>query len=316
VAYNDTGLNSAATYCYQVKATGAGSAPDSPFAGPVCATTPLVVRMVLFGDSNTDRCEEHQLSSDPLRFGSYVSIKPALSPTAQHLSCSVAAKVVASWNGLRAESVLVVNHAIASTTTGGLGGTGDPLRSSQSAPNARTVVNGITRFEAEVLGQGAPTWNGGETNATWFPSGAVTRVNAYVPKANDFAYVSMGTNDDAGAARTLTAQATADNLRWMIQGWLDAGHRADHFILTTLAPRDDANTATSIPDRNVLIQALATELGVHLIDLAGHVSDNNGATWRDPSLNIGDGIHYTETVRGWLGDQVAAWMSAEAPPLP
>jgi hypothetical protein len=316
VAYNDTGLGSATTYCYQVKATGAGSAPDSPFTGPVCATTPLVVRIVLFGDSNTDRCEDHVAGSDPLRFGSYVSVKPALSPTAQHLSCSVAAKVVASWNGLRAESVLVVNHAIASTTTGGLGGAGDPFRSGQTAPNARTSVGGITRFEAEVLGQGMPTWSGGETNVTWFPNGAVSRVNAYVPKANDFAYVSMGTNDDAGATRFLTAQATADNLRWMIQTWLDAGHRADHFILTTLAPRDDANSPTSIPARNVLIQGLATELGVHLIDLAGHVSDDNGATWRDPSLNIGDGIHYTETVRGWLGDQVAVWMSAEAPPLP
>jgi hypothetical protein len=104
----------------------------------------------------------------------------------------------------------------------------------------------------------------------------------------------------------------------MIQGWIDAGQRPDHFILTTLAPRTDGtlNSPTAIPDRNDLIRVLASELGVHLIDLAGHVSDNNGATWRDPSLNIGDGIHYTETVRGWLGDQVAAWMSAEAPPLP
>ena len=316
--FADNGLNSASEFCYKVRATGSGSVPDSPFAGPSCATTPLLVRMVLFGDSNTDRCEEYQSTSNPLRFGSYVSVKTALAPTAPPTSCSVAAKVVASWNALRAESLFVVNHGIASTTTGGLGGTGDPVRTSQSAPNARAVVSGTTRFEAEVLGVGSPTWDGGETNTTWFPNGAVTRVNAYVAKANDFAYVSMGTNDDAGPARTLTAAQTAANLRWMIQGWLDAGHRADHFMLTTLAPRTDGtlNSPTAIPDRNDLIRALASELGVHIIELANHVSDDNGATWSDPSLNIGDGIHYTEAVRGWIGGQVASWLSAEAPALP
>jgi hypothetical protein len=211
-----------------------------------------------------------------------------------------------------------VNHGIASTTSGGLGGAGDPVRTNQSAPNARAVVSGTTRFEAEVLGVGSPGWDGGETNVTWFPNGAVTRVNAFVPKANDFAYVSMGTNDDAGPARTLTATQTAANLRWMIQGWLDAGHRADHFIVTTLAPRTDGtlNTATAIPDRNDLIHGLESELGIHVIELTDHVSNDNGLTWKNASLNIGDGVHYTETVRGWIGDQVAAWMSAKAPPLP
>ena len=318
-SFNDTGLNSATEYCYEVRATGSGSGvPDSPFAGPVCTTTPLLVRVVLFGDSNTDLCADHQASSDPLRFTSYVSVKPALSPSDQHLSCSVAFKVESAWNAIRPESVLVVNHGIGGTTTGGLGGAGDAVRTPKSAPNARASVGGTTRFQAEVLGVQAPNWSGGETNTTWFPNGPVTRVNAYLPNANDFAYVSMGTNDDAGPTRTLTAQATADNLRWMIQGWLDAGHRADHFIVTTLAPRTDGtlNSPTAIPDRNDFIRALASELGVHLIDLAAHVSDDNGATWLDPSLHIGDGVHYSETVRGWVGDQVASWMSAEAPPLP
>lgn len=318
VAFTDTGLASATEYCYEVRATGAGSAPDSPRAGPACATTPLYVRVVLFGDSNTDYCPDHQGGSDPLRFHSYVSVKPALAPAAQHLSCSVAGKVVAGWSGLRSESLLVVNHGIASTTTGGLGVTGDPERTNQSAPNARALVNGIRRYEAEVLGLGAPNWNGGETNTTAFPNGPVTRVSAYVPKTNDFAYVSMGTNDDAGATRTLTASQTTDNLRWMITNWTAAGHQADHFILTTLAPRTDGsmNTATGIPDRNDLIRALATELGVHLIDLAAQVSDDNGLTWRSDTLNIGDGVHYTEAVRSWLGSQIADWMSTQTPALP
>jgi hypothetical protein len=317
--YSDNGLNSATEYCYEVRATGSGSASDSPFAEPVCATTPLLVRVVLFGDSNTDRCEEYQSTSNPLRLGSYVSIKPALSSTATPTTCSVAGKVVASWSGIRSESLLVVNHGIASTTTGGNTGlAGDPGRTSQGAPNARLAVNGITRFEAEVLGQGAPTWNGGEPVNASFPNGPVSRVNAYAPKPDDFAYVSMGTNDNAGATRMLTAQATVDNLRWMIEGWTATGRRADHFILTTLAPRTDGslNSPTAITDRNVLIRALALELGVHLIDLAGHVSDDDGLTWKDPALHIGDGVHYTEAVRGWLGDQVAGWMDGEVPPLP
>jgi lysophospholipase L1-like esterase len=123
----------------------------------------------------------------------------------------------------------------------------------------------------------------------------------------------MGTNDDAGPTRTMTAAQTEANLRWMVQQWTGTGRAADHFILTTLAPRDDANSPTSIPDRNTLIRALAAELGVHLIDLAEYTSDDNGATWKSPSLNIGDGIHYTEAVRTWLGNQIVSWMSAKEP---
>ena len=81
-------------------------------------------------------------------------------------------------------------------------------------------------------------------------------------------------------------------------------------MLTTLAPRVDANSPASILDRNSLIRALAADLGLHLIDLAAFVSDDDGATWRSSSLNIGDGIHYTEAVRGWLGGQIADWMSS------
>ena len=73
----------------------------------------------------------------------------------------------------------------------------------------------------------------------------------------------------------------------------------NHFIITTLPPRDNANSPTSIPDRNTRIRTLASDLGLHLIDLSNHVSDDNGATWRSPSLNIGDGIHYTED-GAWL----------------
>jgi GDSL-like lipase/acylhydrolase family protein/fibronectin type III domain protein len=307
---SDTGLSPSTQYCYKVLAAGAGSAPDSPFTSPSCATTnaAVVVRITLFGDSNTDRCEE-----DPSLPGSYVSIAPRLGPNAAHLSCMVAGKVQAAWQSQRSETIRVVNHGIGGTTTGGLGGTGDPTRSANGAPNARLAVNGITRFEAEVLGTGAPSWNGGEPSNGKF-SGPITRVNAYTPNANDFAYVSMGTNDDAGPTRTLTAGQTETNLRWMVQQWTGAGHPASHFILTTLPPRDDANSPTSIPDRNTRIRDIANDLGVHLVELSDHVSDDNGATWRSTSLNIGDGIHYTPAVRQWIADQVVSWMSSETPP--
>jgi lysophospholipase L1-like esterase len=83
-------------------------------------------------------------------------------------------------------------------------------------------------------------------------------------------------------------------------------------MLTTLPPRTDGtlNSPTAIPDRNALIRDLAAELGVHLIDLSAHVSDDDGMTWKSATLNIGDGVHYTEAVRAWIGDQVVDWMSA------
>jgi lysophospholipase L1-like esterase len=308
--FDDIGRTPGKQYCYKVRAVSSAGLPPSTFSNKSCATaaTGLMVRIVLFGDSNTDRCEEVQ---PPNRISSYVSTSPRLGPNDPPLSCSVAGKVVAAWAGARSEPIRVVNHAIGGTTTGG-GGFGGPDRSSAGAPNARTSVNGIARFQGEMLAAGYP-WSGGEAKNTYFPTGPVLRVNAYVPGGDDFAYVSMGTNDDAGPTRTMTASQTEANLRWMVQRWTGVGRAADHFILTTLAPRDDANSPTSISDRNVLIRELAAELGVHLIDLAGYTSNDNGATWKSASLNIGDGIHYTETVRTWIGNQIVSWMSAKEP---
>jgi hypothetical protein len=109
------------------------------------------VRVVLFGDSNTDRC-----TADPDDRTSYVSVAPALGPDAPHRACQVAGKIEAGWEALsRSETIRAVNHAISSTATGG-GGFGWQDRTTQGSPNARTVVNGTTRFEAEILGAGFP----------------------------------------------------------------------------------------------------------------------------------------------------------------
>lgn len=305
---DDGGLTGGTQYCYKLKAVGIAGVL-STFSNSYCGTTPTQarVRVVLFGDSNTDRCEELQ---PPNRLSSYVSVSPRLGPDDQPLACSVAGKVLASWQASSSTAFKVVNHGIASTTTGG-GAFGGPNRTPAGSPEARTLVSKITRFEGEVLGKAYP-WSGGEPTNTSYPTGAIKRVNAYVPGPNDFAYVSMGTNDNAGSTRKMTASQTVDNLRWMIQQWTAAGRAADHFILTTLPPRTDGtlNSPTAIPDRNALIRDLAAELGVHLVDLSAHVSDDDGLTWKSDTLNIGDGVHYTEAVRAWIGDQVVDWMSA------
>ena len=308
---NDTGLAPGTQYCYQVKALGNGVNPESGFSNAACATA--TVRIVLFGDSNTERCTE-----DNTKPGSYVSILPRLLPTDAHLACSTPGKVETKWAVLRpAVTIHAVNHAIAGTGTGGnTGAVGDPDRSLQGSPNARLAVGGITRFEAEVLGQGYP-WSGGEPNNAPdhdFTS-PILRVNAITPGTSDFVYVSMGTGDFTTTGhpeRALTSTQTEANLRWMANAWIAAGLPADHFIITTLPPRDDAVSPTSVSNRNTKIKALASELGLHLINLADHVSADNGATWL-PGFNIGDGTLYTEAVRDWLADQIVTWMNTATP---
>ncbi|MBA3497849.1 MAG: hypothetical protein H0T86_12150 [Gemmatimonadales bacterium] len=304
--HSDQGLGAATQYCYKVRALGGNGAPDSPLSTHDCATTndPTVVRVVTFGDSNTDTCVE-----DPARKSSYVGPVPRLAPADPHMPCQVAGKVEVAWRMARTETIRAVNHGIGATTTGG-GGFGGPERASTGAPQARTMVNGITRYEAEVLGEGYP-WSGGEPVSSAYPA-PVARVNAYTPGPDDFVYVSLGTND-ASNTRNMTVAETEANLRWMIAEWLAAGREADHFMLTTLAPRANPTTPTAVPDRNARIRVLAGELGVHVIELAGFVSLDDGLTWRDPALHNGDGTHYTEPVRIWLADEIVSWMSARTP---
>jgi lysophospholipase L1-like esterase len=307
-AYTDQGLTPAFQYCYKVRAHGDNGAPPSAYAGPVCATTNSLksIRVVTFGDSNTNGCLDL-----PEGKSSYVGAVPRLLPTDPNLACHVAGKIEAKWAALRPEPIRAVNHGVGATTTGG-GGHGLPDRAANSAPQARTVVNGVTRYEAEVLGMGYP-WSGGESTNSNYPSGALVRVNAYTPGPDDFVYVSMGTND-ANIKRNVTLEQTDSNLRWMAQRWVAAGRSPSHFMITTLAPRSDMTSPTAIRDRNLRIRALAAELGVHLIDLSGYVSNDDGLTWKSASLHIGDETHYVDSVRAWLADQVVTWMNAQTPP--
>lgn len=167
---------------------------------------------------------------------------------------------------------------------------------------------GATRFEGEVLGAKWP-WAGGEPVNAKYVEGALRRAQAFVPGTHDFAYVSMGTND---AANRISTQQTLANLAWMIDRWLGAGRRADHFLLTTLAPRSD-KWGAEFPQLNDGIRTLAASKGVVLVDLADHTSPDGGRTWRSANLHVGDGVHYSESVRDWLAGRIVAELTTRVP---
>jgi hypothetical protein len=308
-SYANIGLPAGTRYCYKVQAKGGNGWSTSASSNYACARTDSVrgVRIVTFGDSNTDYGWSG--ASGPALAASYVSAAPLRLPPDSNSRYQLAGKLALGWRAQRSDPILVVNHAIAGTTTGG-GGYGGPNRRSTGAPEARTVSGSSTRYEAEVLGK-AYRWSGGEPVNSSYPQGAVKRDRAYVPGgATDYAYVSMGTNDPTA---NMTVDQTNANLTWMVDRWLAAGGRADHFFLTTLAPRTDDVRGDSIPKINARIRALAQARGVVLIDLAAYTSADDGLTWRSSSLHVGDGVHYAESVRDWIAGKVLASMRATAP---
>ena len=240
------------------------------------ADQPVCGRVVTFGDSNTDRGFNDSVD---VVAGYLTPVPTALRPDQGNSRFQLAGKIELLEPRIRA-----VNHGIGATTSG------FGRVPATSSPNARESVNGVTRFEAEVLGRGYP-WSGGETRP-------IIRVLAFQPTASDYAYVSIGTNDH-------DAVMTAADTRCMIATWMGAGLRADHLLLTTLPPNV---RTTEIPATNDSIRAIANQTGVHLIDLGGYTSNDGGATWREVTLHVGDSIHYRERVRDWLAAQVVASM--------
>jgi PKD repeat protein len=289
-----------------VTLTGCGAAdgpaaPDAPPAArPARAALAVAdaIRIVTFGDSNTDQGYDDGTVSARVR--AYVSRAPlALAPTAPNDPRQLAAKIERQWRAVRPEPLIAVNHGISGTTTGG-GDFGGSDRTSYGSPNARTPVGGVTRFEAEVLGVGAPGWHGGEPVNGAYPAGPVTRVNARPADDRTVAYISMGTND---ARSGWSSATTARNLAWMVDRWIAAGRRADHLVVTTLAPIDLTSYAGRVAAVNDSVRALAARTGVHLVDLAAHVSADNGRTWRSDTLHQGDRLHYRGVVREWIAEQ-------------
>lgn len=252
------------------------------------ATAPTAepVRLVLFGDSNTELGYSDALG----RFVaySYITADPANrpSPTAPNDPTQLAGKVEQAWTG--AGPLFVVNHALAGTnTSAGI--------ETDGSPDARASVNGVTRFEAEVLGQGYP----------WTVNG-ITRTRAFTPTALDFAYVSLGTND---CRHNVSYDSTLADLRWMVERWTAAGLPPSHLLLATIPPTVDITTCNT-PGMNGRIRTLAQTTGVTLIDLSAFTSADDGLTWRGAaySINPPRDVHYREWVRAWLGQQIVAAM--------
>jgi lysophospholipase L1-like esterase len=238
---------------------------------------PQAVRIVLFGDSNTDM----GIRGSTIVAFSYVSGDPARpSPYAPNDPTQVSGKIERLWPG--AEPLRVVNHAIGGTNTT------NTLSVLNGQPNARYTQDGVTRFEAEVLGRGRLwTFNN------------IPRVQAFTPTAGDFVYVSLGTNDCRYGA---TYDGTTASLGWMIDQWKAAGLPASHFILATIPPTSDSPTcATDL--ENAKIRSLVAASGATLLDLSRYLSDDDGLSWRNTEQTI-DGTHYTEPVREWIAERI------------
>ncbi len=264
------------------------------------------VQIVTFGDSNTDL---GFAGTDPAaKVGSYVSsINPAirLAPDAPNNALQLAGKVESRWKANRpTQSIKAVNHGIAGTSTGG-------GRTLVTAPNALTQVGGVTRFQGEVLGVAYP-WNGGEGTNEFYPTGSVFRVQAFVPRAADFAYISMGTNDIGDGTAVATIKA---NLETMIDLWIQAGKPPNHLIITTLPPRRTGTTDNPrILTLNTMIRAFSSK-GVRVIDLAVMTFSEDGTTWKSPTLHVtNDELHYAESVRDMLADSIVSIMLQSTPP--
>ncbi|MEO8194050.1 MAG: SGNH/GDSL hydrolase family protein [Gemmatimonadales bacterium] len=264
------------------------------------------VQIVTFGDSNTDL---GFLGVDPSpKVGSYVSsTNPAirLGANAPNSILQLAGKIEARWRANRTKTIKGTNHGIAGTSSG----TG---RSILFAPNGLEQVAGISRFRGEVLGDAYP-WSGGEPVNEFYPNGAVQRVQAFTPRSSDFGYISIGTNDIIEGTSTTQIR---NNLEVMIDEWIGRGLAPNRLMITTLPPRRVSESAR-IPDLNSKIRTLAQAKGVRLIDIAQFVSNGDGLTWKTSSGNpsypgalhvTNDELHYSETVRDWIADNVVSIM--------
>lgn len=237
--------------------------------GSSTAPPPLNVRIILFGDSNTEGGWDAQ--GNEVEWGYVSAERPWNPPTTPNGRYQLAGKIE------RLDQLIhAVNHGASGRTTG----------------DARLVWQGVSMYEAEVLGMGNP-WGGAEGNP---------RVLAFVPTQSDYVYVSLGTNDWSDP-HFIRADSTGKNLEWMVNCWLSAGLPATHFILTTLPPRS-GEYGREITSLNKKLRILAAKYHLSLIDLSAYTSSDDGATWRSPAFHIGDGTHYAESVRDWLARSV------------
>lgn len=256
------------------------------------------VQVVTFGDSNTDFGFS---GTDPnVVVASYVSNRAdvRLGPNDANSPRQLAGKIETRWTANRPnQTIKIVNHGIAGTSTGA-------GRTVLYSPNARELVNGVARFQGEALGMAYP-WSGDEPFAQQsYPTGPIQRVQAFTPRASDFLYISMGTNDFGAGISTASSLV---NLEWMVDQWIALGLPANHVIITTLPPRQVGQSA-SLPGLNDGIRSLASRKGLRVVDIATLTSNDNGLTWKSASLHVGDSLHYAESVRDSIADAVTSIM--------
>jgi Lysophospholipase L1 and related esterases len=264
------------------------------------------VQIVTFGDSNTDFGFS---GVDPtIQVSSYISsVKaPRLSSDAPNSQLQLAGKIESRWIANRpAQTVKAVNHGIGGTSTN------DGINVLTS-PNGLHVVNGVTRFAGEVLGAGYP-WSGGELpSQDFYPNGPILRVQAFTPRSSDFGYISIGTNDIGEGTPVSTIKT---NLEIMVDMWIQAGFPPSHLMITTLPPRITGTTDNPrILALNTMIRAFSAK-GIRVIDLASFTFSADGSTWKSTDLHVtNDELHYAESVRNWIADQVVSIMLQETPP--
>jgi hypothetical protein len=120
----------------------------------------------------------------------------------------------------------------------------------------------------------------------------------------------MGTNDFGSGISTAS---TVINLEWMVDLWIARGIRADHIFVTTLPPRQPGQSST-MPSLNAAIRAKFLPKGVNLIDISQMTSNDDGATWKNASIHVGDSLHYSEAVRNLIADAIVNVLLALTPP--
>lgn len=302
----------------------AGVGGNSLFASsPGLANSPLIfvatgtvaVQVVTFGDSNTDF--GFSGANPTALFSSYVSNAPSngtrvrLGPDDPNRSVQLAGKIESRWRTARPDKTIrVVNHGISGTFTGA------GRDAIFGTPNALEAVNGVTRFQGEVLGFAYP-WSGGEPTNDVYPNGPVLRIQAFQPRNSDFAYMLLGTNDVRNGFSTTTILA---NLETMVDQWIALGRPANHFIIVTLPPCDKP-ACSVVPSLNDQIRSRFGAKGARVLSLDSFVSNNRGLTWNSTctfdgvstACHVGDSLHFSEVVRDWLADNVVSIMNQVTP---
>ena len=122
--------------------------------------------------------------------------------------------------------------------------------------------------------------------------------------------LKLGTNDIFEGVPVTTIR---NNLEIMIDEWISKGLPASHLIITTLPPRRPGESSR-IPALNSQIRTLAQSKGIKLVDIAFLTSNDDGLTWKSPTLHpTNDEIHYAESVRDSIADLVVSIMLQATP---